>query len=187
MSEKLVVEHCSPTLAGIKTGNLFSCSLSSKDDLISAVRTINRKLVPKGIRVLPLRSSGKRALIYVYRPSALKRDFADPVRCTFLDEAGYDSDDSAGCVARLGRRLREKDGFPHEIGLFLSYPPDDVKNFIQHKGADYKCLGCWKVYGNEAKAKKTFCNYKSCTTRCLRKWHDGTKLEDLAATVLFPE
>ena len=74
MSEQLIVKHCSPTLAGIKTGNLFSCAYKDKTELISSVRELNRKLVPKGIRVLPLRCSQKRALIYVYRPNSLKQD-----------------------------------------------------------------------------------------------------------------
>lgn len=25
MSEELIVSHCSPTMAGLKTGNLFAC------------------------------------------------------------------------------------------------------------------------------------------------------------------
>lgn len=33
MSEDLLIRHCSPTLAGIKTGNLFSCACPSRKDL----------------------------------------------------------------------------------------------------------------------------------------------------------
>ena len=38
---------------------------------------LNRKLVPKGIRILPLKVQKGRALIYVYRPNALECDLAD--------------------------------------------------------------------------------------------------------------
>ena len=44
------------------------------------------------------------------------------------------------------RRLQRFEAFPHEIGLFLSYPPEDVRRFIEHKGHESKCEGCWKVY-----------------------------------------
>lgn len=44
------------------------------------------------------------------------------------------------------RRLQRFEAFPHEIGLFLSYPPEDVRGFIEHKGHESKCEGCWKVY-----------------------------------------
>lgn len=68
MSEDLVIRHCAPTLAGIKTGNLFSCACPCKAALTKELCRLNRKLVPKGIRALPLRVQKGRALIYVYRP-----------------------------------------------------------------------------------------------------------------------
>ncbi len=182
MSEQLVVEHCAPTLTGIKTGNLFSCALVSKERLIPAVRAINRKLVPKGIRVLPLRCSEKRALIYVYRPAALARDFENPAAAELLVQAGYRGG-TAQSVARLAKKLRSCDDFPHEIGLFLSYPPEDVRGFILHKGANYKCVGCWKVYGDEEKARETFSRYKRCTSACCLKWSGGIDIEELAAAM----
>ena len=74
MSEDLLIRHCSPTLAGIKTGNLFSCACPSRKDLTRDLCRLNKKLVPKGIRVLPLRACKGRALIYAYRPNALESD-----------------------------------------------------------------------------------------------------------------
>lgn len=50
----------------------------------------------------------------------------------------------------------ESGEFPHEVGLFLSYPPEDVKGFIAHRANDFKCAGLWKVYGNEEKARSLF-------------------------------
>ena len=67
MSEELIIRHCSPTLAGLKTGNLFSCTFCTEEELRQDIIALNRKLVPKGLRVLPLRLEGDRALIYVYR------------------------------------------------------------------------------------------------------------------------
>lgn len=54
----------------------------------------------------------------------------------------------------------ESGEFPHEVGLFLSYPPEDVKGFIAHRANDFKCAGLWKVYGNEEKARSLFAKYK---------------------------
>ena len=179
MSEQLLVEHCSPTLAGIKTGNLFSCAYTSKEQLISVIRSLNRRLVPKGIRILLLRYSEKRALIYVYRPTALKKDFRNPATADLLAETGYHCNSAVRSVSFLARKLRGNDTFPHEIGLFLGYPPEDVKGFILHKAADYKCVGCWKVYGNEEKAREIFSLYKHCTAVCCLKWHAGVDLEEL--------
>ena len=183
MSEKHIVQHCAPTLAGIKTGNLFSCACASKESLISSLRKLNRKLVPKGIRVLPLRFSKKRALIYVYRPEELERDLHQKEAAALLKAAGYENNAPQYCVNELIRRLRRKEEFPHEIGLFLSYPPEDVKGFIENKGACCKCVGCWKVYGDEEEAQNRFERYKLCTADFCRQWHNGVSIEELAEAV----
>jgi hypothetical protein len=36
--------------------------------------------------------------------------------------------------------------FPHEIGIFLGYPPEDVAAFIENDGKNYACRTHWKVY-----------------------------------------
>ena len=61
MSEELVVRQCAPTLAGIKTGSLFSCPCDSPEELRQEVRRINRLLAGKGLCLLPLRFDGSRA------------------------------------------------------------------------------------------------------------------------------
>ena len=66
MSDEMIVRYCSPTLANIKTANLFSCLYSSKQMVIHEIRSINQKLVPKGIRVLPVHMSKHRVLIYPF-------------------------------------------------------------------------------------------------------------------------
>lgn len=42
--------------------------------------------------------------------------------------------------------LKEKKVFPHEMGLLLGYPPEDVKGFIHNQGKNYLYSGYWKVY-----------------------------------------
>ena len=97
-----------------------------------------------------------------------------------LEESGYPCHSAGQCVACLIRRLRENDEFPHEIGLFLSYPPEDVRGFIENKACRFKCAGLWKVYGDEERAKELFRQYKRCTDRCCALWRAGSGLAQLA-------
>ena len=86
----------------------------------------------------------------------------------------------------LMRRLRESDDFPHEIGLFLSYPPVDVQGFIAHsanRAEGCKLVGTWRVYGDADAAKKTFEKYRRCTESYCRLWSDGVPLDRLAVVV----
>lgn len=41
MLEKSVIEHCSPTLASIKTGNLFTYKYESEEELWKSVDDFN--------------------------------------------------------------------------------------------------------------------------------------------------
>ena len=55
MSEENLVRQCAPTLAGIKTGTIFPTPFTSLAELTAEIRELNRILVPKGLRLLPLR------------------------------------------------------------------------------------------------------------------------------------
>ena len=187
MPEEMVIRHCAPTLAGIKTGSLFSCPYDSEAQLREDVRAMNRLLVPKGLRVLALRYHKGLALIYLYRPDRLGRDLEAPEAAQLLAERGYPCSNPDRCVIRLMAALRDSQEFPHEIGLFLSYPPEDVLGFICNRACNHKCVGCWKVYGDEAAARRQFAAFKACTANYCRRRAKGASLARLAVTTRLPQ
>ena len=179
MSEGLMIRLCAPTLAGLKAGSLFSADYRSEESFREELRCLNRILVPKGLRALSLRYGKTHALVYVYRPSLLRRELSSQAVRAMLDELGYDASSPEGCIRILVQRLKHDERFPHEIGLFLSYPPEDVRGFMEHCAAECKCTGCWKVYGDEQAAKKTFLRYKRCTENFWRRWQNGATMDRL--------
>lgn len=179
MTEELLVKHCSPTLSGLKTGNIFSCPHVNREILIAEIRRINKCLESKGLRLIPLKKLKKRTLLYLYRPSKLKEDLSKEEVYQILKEKGYKNTHCSRCIVELIKKMNEEEEFPHEIGLFLGYPPEDVKGFIENKASNCKCIGCWKVYGDEKKAQKTFDSYKRCTEICCAQWKNGVSLESL--------
>ena len=183
MSEEILIRQGAPTLAGIKTGSLFSCPCEDREDLLADIRRLNRRLSPKGLCLLPIRFLAGQALLYLYRPAELRRDLRDARVSELLRQAGYEDESCARCVARLACRFRESGEFPHEVGLFLSYPPENVKGFIAHRANDFKCAGLWKVYGDEEKARALFAKYKKCTEIYCALWQSGSRLEQLAVAV----
>ncbi len=180
MTDKMIVLHCAPTLAGLKTGSMFSCPYDSRRALAEEIRKRNQRLVPKGLRILPLRLSKKRALIYVFRPSDLERDLSNPAVTELLERFGYSDTRMAPCIGRLIRRFRQEQEFPHEVGVFLGYPLEDVRGFIDNKACGQKCAGCWKVYGDEAAAKAAFDKFRKCTRVYYTQWELGIPMERLA-------
>ncbi len=182
MSEEAVIRHCSPTLAGMKTGNIFNYHYSDRTEMLDSIREWNKKLRDKGIRVIPLRYSHGDTMIYLYRPSMLKHDIENHEAYSILRERGYCTGNCDGCIEHLIQRLSESGEFPHEIGLFLGYPPEDVDGFIKNKACDYKCVGYWKVYGDRERAQKLFSRFRKCTEVYIDQWLKGKSIERLIVT-----
>lgn len=180
MSEEIIVRHCSPTLAGMKTGNIFTHSFVNECEMKENIRRWNRILVKKGLRIIPLRFREGKALIYVYRPSRLSCDLRDETACRLLQERGYAVEMPERCVRKLMQRLGDSEEFPHEIGLFLGYPPEDVCGFIENKADCCKLVGCWKVYGDVDSAQRLFLKYKKCTAVYCAQLEKGNTIEKLA-------
>ncbi|MCI9078535.1 MAG: DUF3793 family protein [Lachnospiraceae bacterium] len=179
MPEESLVIHCSPTLAGLKTGSLFTVEYTQETKLMDEIRRLNRTLAVKGLRVIPMRETGGRVLIYVYRPSKLEKDLADKRVSRILEEMGYSCGRPEQCVVYLAKKLREGQSFPHEIGLFPGYPLEDVQGFIENKAGNFKYIGCWKVYGDVEQAQKKFHMFKKCANIYYTQWLNGFSIERL--------
>ena len=175
--EKRLVEHCAPTMAGLKLGSLF-CLQADAEEVEAWVAECNRELADRGLRLRLMRGSGCGRLVYVYREKMLAEALAKPEIRSFLQSYGYEKMEIEICLQRLSQRLKEQD-FPHEIGVFLGYPLHDVKGFIRNGGRNYCCLGCWKVYECRQQAEETFARYHKCK-RVYSQCHSrGTPLRRL--------
>ena len=182
MSEETIVRQAAPTLAGIKTGSMFPYRFENHAELLEDIRAFNRVLVPRGMCLLLLRVMEKSALLYLYRPHSLEKDLKDQLSQELLQESGYACSSCAACVRHLVERFRSGEDFPHEVGLFLSYPPEDVKGFIDDRD-NYKASCMWKIYGDEQKSRKLCERFQKCSACYCRLWERGVGLEKLAVAV----
>jgi len=160
--ERLLIEQCAPTLAGMKTGSLFTYQADGQEATQRNIEKWNRKLWPRGIHIVLLRRCEKRFLIYVYREKKMEACLGDSLSSAFLNTIGYDVSSLQKCIFFLKRRMKKTGGFPHEIGLFLGYPLEDVIGFIENKGKNFCCCGYWKVYADRCAAQKNFARFKKC-------------------------
>ncbi|MCM1334560.1 MAG: DUF3793 family protein [Bacteroides sp.] len=180
--ERSLIRHCSPTLASLKTASLFTLEFSRHGELNEVLREWNRRLSDKGVAMLALREADHRALIYVFRKKRLREALACPKIKEFLRNGGYRDAGVGAALSTLRAHLSDGE-FPHEIGVFLGYPLDDVIGFIRNKGRNCKCTGCWKVYCNECEAAKTFARYKKCETIYKKLWEQGRSVRQLTVAV----
>lgn len=174
--EKEIIKHCSPTLAGIKTGNLFSYPFTNRCQLIDEIAVWNNSLNVRGVYFKILKTNASRVLVYVYRKNRLYHDLSCPKVRIFLNNIGYPTKDMESCLKLLSMRIQNSMDFPHEIGLFLSYPFEDVQGFIAHEGKNCKHCGYWKVYNNENEKITLFHKYKKCTQKYYQCLLNGSSI-----------
>ena len=94
--------------------------------------------------------------LLICRQSLLEAHLKKPDAKAILQSYDYQTDTHLeNLLFCLSNRFSSR-GFPHEIGLFLGYPPKDVGTFIEKKGKDYLCCHYWKVYHDKQSAIETF-------------------------------
>lgn len=177
--EQFLISHCAPTLASLKTASLFKYCFSSGNELEQRLYTINEQLNCKGVFLEVLRVQDSRALIFVYRESKLKKDLQKSGVREYLSSYGYRSNSVVDCIENLKHRFALRKEFPHEIGILLGYPLEDVIGFIENTGHNSKCTGCWKVYSNEYEAMKLFAKYKKCKNIYKKSFSRGRSIMQL--------
>ena len=186
--ETVMIEQCAPVLAGLKPAGLFRYETRNRADLARRVAGWNAQLNPKGLQVRVLRGciATRQYLVYVYRAAKLQTVLADAAVRGFLAREGYRlPEDAADCNAlldQLSLRLccaAEAADFPHEIGVFLGYPLEDVIGFCRHKGEGCKLCGYWKVYGDVESARKSFALFDRCRELLFSHLLSGAPLQEL--------
>lgn len=180
MLEQALIAHGAPTLARLKTGNLFNLACPSLESLAEEMLALAPTLGEKGVELTALRVKDGRCLLYLYRPQALEAAMRDPETARFLLEYGYPEGCTAGeAIERLRGRVCASEEFPHEIGVFLGYPLTDIRGFICNGGRNCLCCGCWKVYSEPERAMKRFALYRKCTEAYARLFAAGFPLSRL--------
>ena len=146
-----------------------------------------RELPRHGIRLEVVGARAGRVQLLVWRGELVSRVLADPERSDFLQRLGHGLD--AGELMRsLRRRLCEyhlglRSEFPHEIGLVLGYPLEDVIGFMS--GKEETCRGLWRVYGDPARARRRFEFLRRIESRCRNNFASGISLGCLLAEPLL--
>lgn len=175
--DRLLAAHCSPTLAGIKPASLVSICRTRFPHLSEQLRAYRAAFAPRGLRFEVVCTCRERRLLLVYQHTQLAQRMCDPCVQHMLRTFGYPvGEPLPALLAQLRRRIAQANGFPHEIGLFLGYPIEDVAGFIQYGGRGCKLCGYWKVYGDAEAASKLFNRLSRVCRAVTRRVEQGESL-----------
>lgn len=105
-----------------------------------------------------LKNNEKVAVVLFYNEEKLNKILLEEKNLNFLKRFEYKNNmNIEECLKLLSSRY--ENACPHEIGIFLGYPIDDVIEFIDCPNKQCLMLGYWKVYHNIEKAKDIFKKY----------------------------
>ena len=180
--ERTLSYHCAPVLMGIKPSNLVSFAKNQMTNASALMHVYGRKLEVDGICMEIICECTKRYMVFIYRPNLLREVLSRPEVRSFLVQAGYSPQANLKeDLAHLRSRYVTGKNFPHEIGVFLGYPLEDVEGFSKYHGCDYKLSGYWKVYGDEVKAAEMFRRMDRCRAFACDKMQEGYDLCQILA------
>lgn len=167
--------HCSaPALCGIKPACLFSMSDEKFNRDCEKIYKWQWQFSKEKKFFVPVKKNDGRFLIFVYDRNLLERIIKNPQNRNYLQAKGYRMEKGLfGVLDELLHRLSVNENFPHEVGLFLGYPLEDVIGFEVHGAEDFKYSGIWKVYGDKDSAIRRMNLYKKCTETCMKLLASG--------------
>lgn len=177
--EQTLAFHCAPALMGLKPANLVCCDPARYPGMEEALAELEGALSVKGIHFRPVCRCENRVLLLVYRQSVLERHLRTPEIRAFLLAEGYPAEDPEAVLRFLEKRLDAARDFPHEVGIILGYPPEDVEGFRRDRGKNCKLNGYWKVYGDERRARELFTQFTQCRRTLCAMLEQGMTLPQL--------
>lgn len=175
MSFDETIIHCSaPSLCGIKPANLFSMNTECFSQGKSKIRDWQKLFSKNGRYIVIMPKSETRLLFFIYDEKLLQEICSKSENLKYLAQKGYDVSRGFDFIlSELLRRLTHDCNFPHEIGLFLGYPLNDVIGFETQNASGQIFSGYWKVYSDERTAIKMMDAYKNCRDICMKWLNDG--------------
>lgn len=149
----------SPVIAGVKPSSTITLT-RGENGLYDTWKAKGEKFLAElDLRHVDLREDRKSLVILVYSEKTLENILLEKDNISFLNAIGYTKGLNINEFLVTLIERYEIYHCPHELGIFLGIPLEDVKAFMECSGS--KCLLCgyWKVYGNKEKATKIFNNY----------------------------
>ena len=176
--ETHLVVQCAPMISGIKISNLFNVEKRLADQM-------RQVLEQSGISYYLLLDGEDKVTFLVYREDELKAYLMQDCVCRSMRKFGYRNLELAEVLDRFRKRYAEcmgqKAEFPHEMGLLLGYPVEDVEGFVLNKGQNYLYCGYWKVYGHVEEKKALFEKYEEARKTLVQFLAKGMNVCEMAS------
>lgn len=135
------------------------------------------------LKFIELRETKTSIIVLIYDEKILIKELSKSNVFEYLVRLGYSKDINIDIYVKTLKFRYEMYHCPHELGLFLGIPFEDVKDFMEC--TEKKCLLCgyWKVYNDANKAKFIFNKYDEVKDFTKKRFVEGTISKDLVLKI----
>lgn len=168
--------QCAPLITGLKVSNLLIIPKGNEE-------VVKRILNRTGISFYRLIQTRTKTTFLLFRRNELEEFLSDEnVKNVFI-RAGYKSLQIGKILRTFSLRyeayMQGDKSFPHEMGLLLGYPVEDVVGFVENNGKNFLYSGYWKVYENQKAKVKLFDKYKVAEETLIHLLSNGLSMSDI--------
>lgn len=169
---QIFIRFSSQIFCGLKPATLFNISADRFSE--KALENWKKVIQEQGLSIQVIEKISGSILIFVYDFMWLRKLIDDSFIQAYLRGKGYSNPcNTRECLNILFKRLQNAESFPHEVGVFLGYPIEDVIQFEEKQGKCCKFCGYWKSYCNPEEAKLCCEKYKQCSRMCTQWFDEG--------------
>lgn len=170
--------QCSLVLSGIKPSNLLIYNNHCEG-------CISEELRNTGAEHMKLYTGKNDSVSIIFNREKLEKSLLDEENREFIKQYGYEDFSVNSVIEKLSGRYTEfKEGkaeFPHEMGIVLGYPLEDVSGFIENNGKNYLYSGYWKVYKNAEEKIQLFKIYKDIKKYFVEQIENGKQIHQICS------
>lgn len=181
--ENFLVYNSSLVIAGVKPAVTVTMK-KNNEKLYRSWKCFGQSLLENiNLKFIELRESNNSIIIMIYDQDVLEKELNKESHIEFLSSLGYSYKLEINDYVNTLKSRYEKYHCPHELGLFLGIPFEDVKDFMEC--TTKKCLLCgyWKVYNDSSKAITIFNEYDKVKEYTIKNMLEGNSSRDLALSI----
>ncbi|NLL30213.1 MAG: DUF3793 family protein [Clostridiales bacterium] len=181
--ERFLLFNSSLVIAGIKPSATVAIKKNKTNLYKNWIKYGSEFLNKSNLEFTILRESDRSLILLIFNRKILNKHIFQQENMSFLREIGYRENKNLDYyLSKLKMRYKQFN-CPHELGIFLGIPLNDVIDFIQ--GSNKKCLGTgyWKVYNNYDKAIKIFKKYDEVRNKIIDDIMKGIPLDKIIRNI----
>lgn len=170
--------QCAPLIAGLKASNLMTIDRGYYRQLMQIIKGTK-------ISCYVLVMTDTRITMLMYNEEKLRAYLESEHTSELMKKFGYEDCKLEKIFpvfkTRYRRYISDNKDFPHELGLLLDYPAEDVEGFIEKRGQESLYTGYWKVYDKPEEKCRLFDSFEKAKQDILEKISGGMDMRQIIA------